>query len=665
MNQVALTLAAALLACPASAQAQTAAPQVPQGPGQSMLVLDASGSMWGQIGGKAKIEIAREAVASMLATWPASQQLGLMAYGHRSKGDCADIQMLKAPGPLDKASFGQAVNALQPKGMTPISASVRMAAEQLKFSEQKATVILVSDGEETCQADPCAVGKELEKLGVDFTAHVVGFDIDKNPKARAQLQCLASSTGGRYLDAKDAGELSTALREVAQAPAAPPPPPEPEPEVSLQVPESVPAGTTFELSWSETLHPHNRFYIVDQAGTRVRESGALKQSTKGTLQAPPTPGQYEVRYMAGDRIAGRAALAVVPVQQSITAPAQVQTGQEFNITWTQTLHQHNTVVIVPAGAKGNQGRTTEIYDQEKRTDRRITAPTTPGDFELRYMQGNAVMASTPLKVVQATQSLTSRPMVLAGNNVEVSWGQQLSAEDTVALVQPGAASAKGAVSSGRAERTLRRNLRAPKEPGRFDLIYVAARSGQVLARKPVEVVTGMSAEQAAAAQPTTVGTVPAPASPAPATPGGAKPAPAASTANANGGAITIGTLSNAGHRYLDGAGCYYQAPGARFDYDDQSTWQYRFLSTLGTQPEKAWAHLDGKVMALQRQGAPAPGKLAKGQRQQAIYQHGDLRLTIQSEVTRASAGRWETQATMTVQQGNRTGTTRMQGECGS
>ena len=226
MPRITSTLAAALLTCAISAHAQPAAPQ---GPGQSMLVLDASGSMWGQIGGKPKIEIAREAVASMLATWPTSQQLGLMAYGHRSKGNCADIEMLKAPGSVDKTSFQQSVNALQPKGMTPISASVRMAAEQLKFSERKATVILVSDGEETCHADPCALGKELEKLGVDFTAHVVGFDIEKNPKAKAELQCLASSTGGRYLDAKDAGELNKALREVAQAPTPAPAPAAPPP----------------------------------------------------------------------------------------------------------------------------------------------------------------------------------------------------------------------------------------------------------------------------------------------------------------------------------------------------------------------------------------------------------------------------------------------------
>ena len=212
---VASALSPALAQKPAAASAASA---VPSGPGSAMLVLDASGSMWGQIQGRTKIEIAREAVGTMLQSWPRNQQLGLMAYGHRSKGNCADIEMLKAPGVLDANAMQQSVNALQPKGMTPISASVRMAAEQLKFSERKATVILVSDGEETCYADPCAVGQELEKLGVDFTAHVIGFDIQKGSKGHVQLQCLASSTGGRYIDARDAGELNKALGEVAKAP---------------------------------------------------------------------------------------------------------------------------------------------------------------------------------------------------------------------------------------------------------------------------------------------------------------------------------------------------------------------------------------------------------------------------------------------------------------
>jgi len=274
-----LVVAVALLVPAATAQAQSAAPRAPQGPGQSMLVLDASGSMWGQIGGKAKIDIARDAVANMLGSWPASQQLGLMAYGHRSKGNCADIEMLKAPAVLDKAGFQRAVNALRPKGMTPISASVRMAAEQLKFSERKATVILVSDGEETCHADPCVLGQELEKLGVDFTAHVIGFDIEKGSKAHAQLQCLATSTGGKYLDARNAEDLNKAMGDVARTVPAPAPPP-----AKVASPHFNEGCTAYD----QENYTGNRLQIGGAAGGQVRE--AAERWRKGIKSLYCQPG---------------------------------------------------------------------------------------------------------------------------------------------------------------------------------------------------------------------------------------------------------------------------------------------------------------------------------------------------------------------------------------
>lgn len=188
---------------------------------QAMLVLDASGSMWGKVAGMTKIDAARTAVSSMLEAWPAGTRLGLMAYGHRRKGDCADIELLHAPTDGDADTVRNWVARIQPKGMTPIGAAVRQAAETLRFTEHKATVILVSDGEETCNADPCALGSELEQLGIDFTAHVVGFDLPEG-KAREQLQCLAKNTGGRYLEARDASDLADALRQVANEPAAAP-----------------------------------------------------------------------------------------------------------------------------------------------------------------------------------------------------------------------------------------------------------------------------------------------------------------------------------------------------------------------------------------------------------------------------------------------------------
>lgn len=111
---------------------------------------------------------------------------------------------------------------LQPRGKTPLSDAVKQAANALKFTEEAATVVLLSDGVETCDADPCAVGAELEALGLDFTAHVIGFDIAEGD--RAQLQCLASATGGQYFDAADANGLSEAMKDVVKATAIEAPP---------------------------------------------------------------------------------------------------------------------------------------------------------------------------------------------------------------------------------------------------------------------------------------------------------------------------------------------------------------------------------------------------------------------------------------------------------
>jgi Ca-activated chloride channel homolog len=193
--------------------------------GRVVLVLDASGSMWGQIDGKTKMEIAKDVVGKVVGNWKPADELGLVAYGHREKGSCTDIEVLREAGPLDAADYMSAVKALNPKGKTPMTAAVRMAAESLKFTEKKATVILVSDGIETCDVDPCAVAEELEKLGVNLTVHTVGFGLD-NKGAVAQLQCLAEKTGGTYSTADNANELQEALTKTVEA-KVPEPAPEP------------------------------------------------------------------------------------------------------------------------------------------------------------------------------------------------------------------------------------------------------------------------------------------------------------------------------------------------------------------------------------------------------------------------------------------------------
>lgn len=206
-----------------------AATAVAQDATRTALVLDASGSMWGQIDGTAKITIAQSVIGDLLDTLTDTQELGLTVYGHRVEGNCADIEVMVPVAAGNRATIRAAVNGISPKGKTPLSDAVLIAADSLGFTELPATVILVTDGLETCDRDPCALGRSLEAGGIDFTAHVIGFDVAEVDRPR--LQCLADETGGKYLTAANAAELGAALSEVAAAP------PAAEPAEPIQQPE--------------------------------------------------------------------------------------------------------------------------------------------------------------------------------------------------------------------------------------------------------------------------------------------------------------------------------------------------------------------------------------------------------------------------------------------
>jgi len=179
-----------------------------------ILIFDASGSMWGQIDGKAKITIAKEAMDLIVNDLPLDINIGLIAYGHRRKGDCDDVETLIPLGSLNAKEFLAKINALSPKGKTPMVRSIRKTAEAIKHLEDETTILLVSDGEETCDPEPCNFVAELEKLGIKFVLHVVGFDV--GGKTEEQLKCMAKAGGGEYFPAKDAGRLKSALDAVVK-----------------------------------------------------------------------------------------------------------------------------------------------------------------------------------------------------------------------------------------------------------------------------------------------------------------------------------------------------------------------------------------------------------------------------------------------------------------
>ena len=411
------------------------APTTP--PASALIVFDASGSMWGQIKGKPKIEIAREVVRDLVRDLPSDTELGLMAYGHRRKGDCADIELLIPVGKVDKQAFIKTVDAIMPKGMTPITASLKLAAEGLGYKENKATVILVSDGLETCEADPCAAAKKLEQLGVDFTAHVIAFDL--TPEETEKLRCIADATGGKFFPASDAASLKDALDlAVGAATAAPEPAAEDSRTAKLVAPETAVAGSEIEVSW-EIESAKGDYITIAKAGAEDSENFGYsythdKKSAKLTTLI--APGNAEIRYISGitGKILARAPIQLTEFAITLTAPEQVVAGSSVSVVWTGPGYDRDFITIVPKSTKDGE------YEKWSYTKSgnplKITATHTAGDAEIRYMteQGNLVLARQPIKIIAGEITLQAPAEAGAGSAVVIEWTGPDNKGDFITIV---------------------------------------------------------------------------------------------------------------------------------------------------------------------------------------------------------------------------------------
>ncbi|PZX55841.1 vWA domain-containing protein [Algoriphagus chordae] len=180
-----------------------------------LFIYDASGSMWAAMEGKTRVEIARDVLSTSINQLPDAQKIGLIAYGHRKKGDCVDVEYLVGLSNTDKSKVTGEIQQIKPLGMTPLAYSANLAIEDLKKSNQKATIILVTDGIESCDGNICEVIQHAKDAGVDFKLHIIGFGL--KDEETAQLKCAAAAGEGQYFDAKDSAGLLGSLAEATSA----------------------------------------------------------------------------------------------------------------------------------------------------------------------------------------------------------------------------------------------------------------------------------------------------------------------------------------------------------------------------------------------------------------------------------------------------------------
>lgn len=185
------------------------------------IILDVSNSMWGQIDGRAKIEIAREALGEALDVLDVDNvALGFRAYGHRvdrqqRDESCLDTELIEAFEPGNAGAIRSTAAGMQPKGQTPIALSLEKAGEDLAARPgYQHFVLLLSDGIESCDGDPEAAAARLREQGIDVVIHTVGFDVDA--EAEDQLRGVSDATRGTYFRAGDSAALVAALRAIAE-----------------------------------------------------------------------------------------------------------------------------------------------------------------------------------------------------------------------------------------------------------------------------------------------------------------------------------------------------------------------------------------------------------------------------------------------------------------
>ncbi|MEJ6401662.1 VWA domain-containing protein [Yoonia sp. 2307UL14-13] len=443
----------------------------------TILVMDGSGSMWGQIDGTAKITIAQEVVGNLLADFPTDQGLGLTVYGHRERGNCTDIETIVAPGAGQVDQIVTAVNGISPLGKTPMTDAVIAAAEALRYTEDSATVILISDGVETCNPDPCAAARTLEETGVDFTAHVIGFDV-KDPEALAQMQCIADETGGQFLTAANASELNLAMTAMVT---------EPEPAIvtatfAARINDENGELITDPLLW--TIQSGDEDLAKDESGNPL--SLGL---TPGTYQATAYRLIDEAAQSAEITISGNADVTTTLIfaealpTATVSAPAAAPAGSTIPVEWTGPNREGDQIIASRAGE--TQPRAYERTSSG--SPAMLQLPPEPGPHEIHYLlrdRPNKIIASTTIEVTPLTATIDAPDTGVIGETISVEWTGPDYSGDMIVLAQDGGSSAFNPV---RTRQGSPLEMVLPTEPGAYEIRYRMQQGATVLASREITV----------------------------------------------------------------------------------------------------------------------------------------------------------------------------------
>ncbi len=179
-----------------------------------LFVFDASNSMNAKWDESTRISIAKELLIKAVDSLKGvpNVELALRIYGHQSPitptfQDCEDTKLEIPFAPNNHDRIKGKIRGVVPKGTTPIARSLEASAGDFPDRNARNVIILITDGIEACDNDPCIIADKLRAKGISIRPFVIGLGIDM--EYLNHFDCI-----GTYLDANSKSSFANVLSTV-------------------------------------------------------------------------------------------------------------------------------------------------------------------------------------------------------------------------------------------------------------------------------------------------------------------------------------------------------------------------------------------------------------------------------------------------------------------
>lgn len=175
-------------------------------------LFDASQSMYAKWQSDTKYEIAKNLLGEMVDSLDKipNVELAMRVYGHTKKfppQDCDDTKLEVPFGGNTAYMIKKRLSEISPSGTTPIALSLDACGKDFPEDPARNIIILITDGIEECNGDPCAVSLMLQKHGIVLKPFVIGLGLSKDYKD--VFKCV-----GNYYDATTEASFKTIFNVV-------------------------------------------------------------------------------------------------------------------------------------------------------------------------------------------------------------------------------------------------------------------------------------------------------------------------------------------------------------------------------------------------------------------------------------------------------------------